>query len=211
MSAPKKKRLALVIDTRKCFDCKACMIACKEENDLPQGQWRNWVRNDSRGTSRRTQFQPGQCMQCDEPSCVAACPVGATWKRADGVVEIDTGKCVGCANCVTACPYGARYRDPARKKADKCDFCSHRLALGETPACVETCPTKARVFGDLNDPGSLVSKMLKNEKTIRVPSPGVDTEPNIFYLAGTTLLDWAEPPTMPGGVHMPPDFWKAES
>ena len=82
MRAEKKKRLGMVINTRRCLDCKACMVACKEENDLPVGLWRNWVRDDSKGTSRRTQFQPGQCMQCDDPSCVAACPVGATWKRA---------------------------------------------------------------------------------------------------------------------------------
>ncbi len=210
MSAPKKKRLAMVINTRKCFDCKACMIACKEENDLPPGRWRNWVRNDGRGAARRTQFQPGQCMQCEEPSCVAACPVGATWKRADGVVEIDPAKCVGCANCVSACPYGARYRDPETKKADKCDFCSHRLAQGETPACLETCPTKARVFGDLNDPKSEAARLLKAQKTVRIRAPFVDTEPNIYYLEGTGILGWAQAPTLPGGAHMPPRFWRTK-
>lgn len=209
MSEAKKKRLAMVINTKRCLDCKACMIACKVENDLPCGLWRNWVRNDGVGTARRTQFQPGNCMQCETPTCVAACPVGATWKRADGVVIIDPAKCIGCGNCVTACPYGARYRNPVTRLADKCDFCSHRLARGQLPACVETCPTRARTFGDLNDPASEVSRLVKKGGVITVESPHVNTKPQVYYLAGTTLLDWAHAPTLPGGVHMPPEFWKS--
>ncbi len=211
MSVKNQKRLAMVIDAAKCFDCKACLIACKEENDVPAGFWRNWIRDDSQGTARRTQFQPGQCMQCDEPSCVAACPVGATFKRADGVVVIDPKICIGCGNCVTACPYGARYRYPATKKADKCDFCSHRLAQGRAPACVETCPTKARVFGDLNDPESEAARLVKEKKTIQVLAPFSAVRPNTYYLEGTTILGWARTPTLPGGVHMPPEFWKTGS
>lgn len=207
MSKVKKARLAMVINTRRCLDCKACMMACKVENDLPCGFWRNWVRNDSKGSSRRTQYQPGQCMQCEAPSCVAACPVGATHRQADGVVVIDALKCIGCGNCVTACPYGARYRNPVTRLADKCDFCSHRLARGETPACVDTCPTRARVFGDLDDPNSEVSKLVKGGELVTVAAPQVNTEPQIYYLAGTTILDWAQAPTLPGGVHMPPEFW----
>jgi Fe-S-cluster-containing dehydrogenase component len=208
MANVKNARLAMVINTKRCFDCKACMMACKVENDLPCGFWRNWVRDDSKGASPRTQYQPGQCMQCDEPSCVAACPVGATWRRADGVVVIDPLKCIGCGNCVTACPYGARYRNPVTRLADKCDFCSQRLAQGQAPACVETCPTRARVFGDLNDPKSAVSKLVKSGEVITVAAPQVDTKPQIYYLTGTTILDWAHAPSLPGGVHMPPEFWR---
>ncbi len=208
MQKKNHQRLAIVIDIRKCFDCKACMIACKVENQVPDGFWRNWVRSDGGRIGRRTQFQPGQCMQCQEPSCVAACPVGATYKRPDGIVVIDPAKCIGCGNCVTACPYGARYRDPRRHQADKCDFCLHRLQKGEPPACVETCPTKARVFGDLNDPESRVSQLVKSQHPVRITAPQVDTKPNIYYLGGSKLLDWAVVPTLPGGVHMPPAFWK---
>ena len=208
MKQEKKKRLGMVIDTRKCFDCKACMIACKVENQVPTGYWRNWVLNDYRPGGRRTQFQPGQCMQCQDPSCVAACPVGATYKRRqDGVVVVDAAKCIGCGNCVTACPYRARFRNPLTHRADKCDFCLHRLARGEQPACVETCPTKARVFGDLDDPQSRVSRLLAEMETVSIRALHVDTRPNIFY-AGTSLVDWAGTPTLPGGVHMPPGFWK---
>jgi tetrathionate reductase subunit B len=147
-------------------------------------------------------------MQCDTPSCVAACPVDATYKQADGLVVIDPKKCIGCGNCITACPYRARYRNPVRHIADKCDFCEHRLKRGERPACVTTCPTKARTFGDLNDPNSAVSRTIKAEELVRVIAPHVNTRPNIYYHEGTRLLDWAVTPTLPGNVHMARDFWE---
>jgi tetrathionate reductase subunit B len=208
MKGKSTQRLAIIVNTNKCFDCKACMIACKVENSVPDGYWRNWVKHTGGLEGKRTQFQPGQCMQCSQPSCVAACPVGATYQLSDGVVVIDPRKCIGCGNCVTACPYGARYRNPKTRVADKCDFCLHRLARGELPACVETCPTKARVFGDLDDPDSEVSKLAASQKLVRVISPQVNTEPNIYYTQGTKLLDWAVPPTLPGGNRMPPAFWR---
>jgi Fe-S-cluster-containing dehydrogenase component len=208
MSVAAAKRYAIVIDTSKCFDCKACMIACKVENGVPEGFWRNWVRHTGGANGRRTRYQPGQCMQCDDPSCVAACPVGATWRQKDGVVIIDRTRCIGCGNCVTACPYGARFRHPESRIADKCDFCAHRLKRGEEPACVETCPTKARVFGDLNDPKSRVSELMKSEKLVRVVSPVVDTRPAIYYFPGTLPLDWPVEPSLPGNVHMSRAFWK---
>ena len=208
MEKSQHKRLAIVIDAAKCIDCKACMIACKVENNVPAGYWRNWIKPTGGGQEKRTQYQPGQCMQCDSPSCVAACPVGATYKQEDGLVIIDPAKCIGCGNCVTACPYGARYRNPVKHIADKCDFCAHRLKRNELPACVETCPTKARIFGDLNDPESEVSQLAKKEKLVQIISPLVNTQPNIFYFNNVTRLDWPTQPTPPGGAHMPPGFWK---
>lgn len=208
MTQPKK--YGIVIDASKCIDCKACMIACKVENQIPTGYWRNWIRPlwPADGIER-CEFQPGQCMQCDNPSCVAACPVAATFKQADGVVVIDPVTCIGCGNCLTACPYGARYRDPNRGIADKCDFCRHRLRQGLEPACVVTCPTKAREFGDLNDPRSKVGRLLKEERLVRIIGPHSNTRPNIYYHEGTQQLDWAVTPTLPGNIHMPPDFWKS--
>lgn len=207
-STPKK--YGIIIDASKCIDCKACMIACKVENNVPEGAWRNWIRPlwDTGGDGRKAEFQPGQCMQCDTPSCVAACPVNATYKQPDGLVVIDPKKCIGCGNCVTACPYRARYRNSARQIADKCDFCTGRLKRSEEPACVITCPTKTRVFGDFNDPASKVSRLLKDEKLVRVTAPHVDTRPNIYYHQGTRLLDWAVTPTLPGNVHMSREFWE---
>jgi tetrathionate reductase subunit B len=209
MKPSKPKKYGIVIDASRCIDCKACMIACKVENNIPEGVWRNWIRPlwDT-GGGRKAEFQPGQCMQCDTPSCVAACPVNATYKQPDGLVVIDPKKCIGCGNCVTACPYRARYRNPARQIADKCNFCEDRLKRGEEPACVITCPTKTRVFGDLNDPTSKISRLLKDEKLVRVTAPHVDTRPNIYYHQGTRLLDWAVTPTLPGNVHMSREFWE---
>ena len=203
------KKYAIVIDAPRCIDCKACMIACKVENNVPEGSWRNWIRPLlDRSGERKSEFQPGQCMQCDSPSCVAACPVGATYKQPDGLVVIDPKKCIGCGNCITACPYGARYRNSIRHIADKCDFCEHRLKRGEEPACVVTCPTKTRIFGDLNDPKSEVSRAVKEKKLVRVVAPHINTRPNIYYHEGTRLLDWAVAPTLPGNVHMSREFWK---
>jgi Fe-S-cluster-containing dehydrogenase component len=206
-STPKK--YAIVIDASRCIDCKACMIACKVENNVPEGSWRNWIRPLwDRGGDRKSEFQPGQCMQCDTPSCVAACPVDATYKQPDGLVVIDSKKCIGCGNCITACPYGPRYRNSALHIADKCDFCEHRLKRGQEPACVVTCPTKTRTFGDLNDPQSEVSRMVKDKKLVRVIAPHINTGPNIYCNKGTRLLDWAVTPTLPGSVHMSREFWE---
>jgi len=209
MTQSKTKKYGIVIDASKCIDCKACMIACKVENQLPTGFWRNWIRPlwNAAG-SGKSEFQPGQCMQCDNPSCVAACPVGATFKQDNGLVAIDPVKCIGCGNCVTACPYGARYRNPQRRIADKCDFCQHRLERDQEPACVVTCPTRARVFGDLNDPKSDVRLLLDKEHLVRIIGPHSNTRPNIYYRQGTQQLDWAVSPTLPGNVHMPPEFWE---
>ena len=207
MANKKPQRLAMVINAKRCFDCKACMIACKVKNKLPPGTWRNWIKNDGGRSGLSSQFQPGQCMQCENPSCVAACPVGATYALKNGIVVVDPKKCIGCGNCVTACPYGARFRNPVTQQADKCDFCLDRLEAGQVPACVETCPTKARVIGDLNDPNSEVSLLMKERKLVSIGSPQVDTKPHIFYFAGTDILDWAVAPTLPGNVHMPAEFW----
>lgn len=202
------KQFVLIIDSKKCFDCKACMIACKVENRVPQSSWRNWIKPTSDAKGRRIQFQPGQCMQCEAPACVAACPVKATYKRKDGMVVIDPAKCIGCGNCLTGCPYGARYRNPVTKLAEKCDYCQHRLIQGEEPACVTTCPTKARVFGDLNDPNSKVSSLMKKGRLVQVTNRLVNTKPRIYYTAGTASLDWPKEPTLPGNIHLPLSFWK---
>jgi Fe-S-cluster-containing dehydrogenase component len=203
-----RKNYILVIDALKCFDCKSCMVACKVENNVPNGRWRNWVKPAIGAKGRRFQFQPGQCMQCEAPACVAACPVRATYKRSDGMVVIDPTKCIGCGNCVTGCPYGARFWNPITRLAEKCDYCQHRLIQGEEPACVETCPTKARIFGDLKDPTSKVSALMKKGRLVQVKNTLIDTKPRIFYTAGTVQLNWPKEPTLPGDVHLPASFWK---
>lgn len=114
MSKPVEQRSwVMVIDTRKCVGCHACTIACVAENNLPPGVVYRPVVTEELGEFPNVQlrFTPRPCMQCDEPPCVPVCPVNATWKRPDGIVEIDYDRCIGCRYCLIACPYGARTSD----------------------------------------------------------------------------------------------------
>ncbi len=134
-------------------------------------------------------FVPRLCMQCEQSPCTSVCPVGATYRTPDGVVLVDEERCIGCGYCVVACPYGARYLVPAGDRtptgtagvADKCTFCYHRITHGQVPACVEVCPRGARKFGDLNDPGSDVSRIVATGKTT-VMRPELGTEPRVHYI-----------------------------
>jgi len=129
------------------------------------------------------------CMQCEDSPCTGVCPVGATYRTPDGVILVDEDRCIGCGYCVVACPYGARYIVPAGGDsprsvpgvADKCTFCYHRITTGRRPACVEACPVGARIFGDLNDPMSPVSIVLR-EKPTKVLKAGLGTKPRVYYV-----------------------------
>ena len=134
-------------------------------------------------------FMPRLCMQCENPPCVAVCPVSATYKTGDGVVLVDQSRCIGCGYCVVACPYGARYIVPSGSEtptgwagvADKCTWCYHRTTRGRQPACVEACPVGARVFGDMNDPASPISGILR-EQPAQVLKPELGTNPRVWYV-----------------------------
>jgi Fe-S-cluster-containing dehydrogenase component len=128
----------------------------------------------------RSFFVPKLCNQCDNPPCVQVCPVGATFKTQDGVVLVDSDYCIGCRYCIQACPYGARYLDPRTNTADKCTFCYHRIARGLLPACVEVCPTQARVFGELGSKTSPLHRMRRMSK-LQVLKPYLNTSPKVFY------------------------------
>lgn len=178
-------RLGLVIDLDTCVGCNACAVACKQWNSSgtsgpltdsapygkdPTGVWFNRIRNYEVGdypVSRTVHF-PMSCMHCEDAYCVDVCPTGASYKRAeDGIVLIDPAKCMGCNYCAWACPYGARELDREEGVMKKCTLCVDRIydtALPEAerqPACVLTCPTHARAFGDLDDPDSEVSRLVK--------------------------------------------------
>jgi tetrathionate reductase subunit B len=141
------------------------------------------------GIARTTQFVPRLCMQCENSPCTVVCPVGATFRTPDGVILVDEQRCIGCGYCVVACPYGARYIVPAGPRtptgvagvADKCTFCYHRITRGQAPACVEICPVGARKFGDLTDPASEVSTILREQPT-RVLRAELGTKPRVHYL-----------------------------
>lgn len=199
-----QQQFAMVIDSSKCIDCKGCVVSCKVANRVPEGLSRNWIKDArpdfSQGSRTRGHFQPGACMHCDTPTCVQACPTGATYKdAATGIVEIDKNLCIGCGNCLPACPYDARFRNTAIKKADKCDYCPERRAAGLLPACVDTCPTKARVFGDINDPSSEAARMLarNKDKVVRIVNAETDTKPNMYYIGETAPTDWTRAAVMP--------------
>ncbi len=108
-----QRRWGMVIDTRKCVGCHSCTVGCVLENKLPPGVVYRPVIDVEIGTypNVKRRFLPRPCMQCDNPPCVPVCPVKATWKRQDGITEIDYKVCIGCRYCITACPYQARTFD----------------------------------------------------------------------------------------------------
>jgi tetrathionate reductase subunit B len=126
-------------------------------------------------------FVPKLCNQCDNPPCVQVCPVGATYKTADGVVLIDRKWCIGCGYCIMGCPYGVRFFHPVYKVADKCNFCYHRISQGMKTACVEACPFGARKIGNFKDPNDPVTKIIMTER-VAVLKDEYGTKPQAFYI-----------------------------
>jgi Fe-S-cluster-containing dehydrogenase component len=128
-------------------------------------------------------FVPKLCNQCEKPSCVQVCPVGATYRTEDGVVLVDRTWCIGCAYCVQNCPYGARFihPDPKIYVAEKCTFCYHRITKGLNSACMDACAFGARTIGDINDPNSKVHKLIQNNR-VMVLKPEYGNEPMVFYI-----------------------------
>jgi len=155
-------------------------------------------------------YMPVACQMCEDAPCVKVCPVGATFRRDDGTVLVDYERCIGCRYCMAACPYGIRvfnwgaaeqpvdftvgygkdYRtdgrlvftpDRPRGVVEKCTWCVERIDTGEQPFCVEVCPAGARVFGDLNDPGSEVSQLVEEAGAAQL-LPDLGTDPRVFYM-----------------------------
>ena len=176
------RRFGMAVDTRRCVGCNACVIACKTENNLPAGGFRDWIATDVQGSfpNLTMEIRSERCNHCSEPSCVAACPTGASHVSWGGIVGVDQDKCTGCKACIAACPYDARYVHPAGY-VDKCTFCLHLVRLGKLPACVTTCPAKALTFGDLADPRSPVSRLVAS-RPHKVLKPGSGNKPNVFFL-----------------------------
>ncbi|MBD3649218.1 MAG: 4Fe-4S dicluster domain-containing protein [Pseudomonadales bacterium] len=194
---PRKVQYGMVIDVRRCVGCHACTVACKSENDVAVGENRSWVEYVEKGEYPNVgrSFLPRLCNHCSEPPCVYVCPTNATYKREqDGIVVMDQGLCIGCKYCIQACPYDARYVDPYMGWVDKCDFCIHRVSQGLVPSCVQTCIGGARIFGDLGDPESEVSKLIaQNDVTVLRGEMG--TFPNVYYIGAdhTDPLDARRP------------------
>ena len=147
-------------------------------------------------------YIPVSCQHCENPACVKVCPVGATYQDPEtGVVRQDYDKCIGCRMCMSACPYnGVRsfnWEEPAyamdyatggkdvpahqKHVVEKCTFCYQRIARGETPACMDLCPARARFWGDLDDPESDVSKAIEGREYHKLRE-AAGTAPNVYYL-----------------------------
>jgi molybdopterin-containing oxidoreductase family iron-sulfur binding subunit len=196
----------MVIDLSRCIGCTACAVACKIHNNVPRNIFWSRVLFEETGAfpNYRIEATPVLCMHCDNPACVRACPTGASFKREDGIVCIDRDRCIGCRSCMVSCPYGARQFmaggvetyypgqrttiPEARQKAEfltgvvsKCEFCASRLQEGLKPACVGTCPTRARHFGDLDDPEDPIHRLIFQGRG-RGMHEEAGTRPSVYYL-----------------------------
>ena len=149
---------AIITDLNRCVGCLACTVACKAVNNVPVGAF--WIKtlrvgpNPIEGGSGdwpdvEMYFLPIQCQHCADPECVKVCPTGASHKAADGTVQIDESKCIGCQFCAMSCPYNVRYLNEEERVVEKCTLCEQKIAQGELPQCVAQCGSRARFFGDL--------------------------------------------------------------
>lgn len=239
-------RYAMVIDLQRCVGCGACSIACKNENNVPDGIfWSNKI-TETYGTfpNVRYHYIPTLCNHCANAPCVRGCPTRAMHKLDNGITMHDPRKCIGCKYCEFNCPYGVIYfnwakphafwRDgeetiknctpspkalvekvkgdtipyynPEREETlkgirpkgvvEKCTFCDHRVKQGKLPYCVEACPADARIFGDLSNPKSEVSRLLGKYRPFRLREQ-LGTEPHVFYIRG---FNPAHYPRTKGGV-----------
>jgi Fe-S-cluster-containing dehydrogenase component len=190
----------MVIDITKCNACYSCFIACKDEywdNDYPpysaaqprHGQfWIDLVKKE-RGACPwvKVAYIPVLCMQCDNAPCVKAAKNRAVYKRPDGIVIIDPKKAVGQRQIVDACPYHVIFWNEEEQLPQKCTFCVQRLEEGKIPKCVQVCPSRALIFGDLEDHESKVSKIVASGKTVAL-NPGRRAKPRVYYLGVPKLL-----------------------
>ena len=190
-------RNCLVIDLDRCSGCDSCVVACKMENNVPLGEYWNRVNVvGPTGTWPRIEqyWLPTQCQQCENAPCIAACPTGASYRdEENGLVLIDHEACIGCQVCMDACPYGVRSYNEAANVVEKCTCCVQRLQDGEKPACVVSCSTGARFFGDLDDPESDVSKELAKYDESQIHTlPDSGNGPLTKYIMTDMHGEWQE-------------------
>jgi Fe-S-cluster-containing dehydrogenase component/formate-dependent nitrite reductase membrane component NrfD len=195
-------RWVKVVDQTRCIGCHACTTACKSENAVPLSVTRTYVKSVDVGIfpQARRSFQVTRCNQCEDAPCVTACPTGAMFRRAEGIVDFDKSVCIGCKACMAACPYDAIFINPEDHSAEKCNLCAHRLDVGLEPACVVVCPVEAILVGDVNDPASRVSQIVHRDP-VAVRRPEKGTRPRLFYKgAHQATLDPLAARRPPGGI-----------
>ncbi|WP_127956925.1 cytochrome c nitrite reductase Fe-S protein [Serratia microhaemolytica] len=177
-------RYGMVHDESRCIGCNACMAACVEVNQVPEGVSRlTIIRSEPIGEfpDVKYRFFRHSCQHCEQAPCVDVCPTGASFRdAATGIVDVNPDLCVGCQYCIAACPYRVRFIHPVNKTADKCDFCRKtNLRQGKLPACVLSCPTQALTFGNLDDPNSDISRLLRKTTTYRYKI-ALGTRPKVY-------------------------------
>ncbi|MGC9076639.1 MAG: 4Fe-4S dicluster domain-containing protein [Conexivisphaera sp.] len=193
-------RLGFLWDMTLCVSCGACVTACSAAN-YPDERWMenrswDWLTSNilltyyDKPPTGRAYSLITSCQQCENPPCVGVCPTGASYIDKDtGLVLIDYDKCIGCRYCMAACPYGMRWLDQIHGWPNKCPGpdSQERISNGQNPACVEVCPTGARLFGDLDDPNSEISIRLKESTAVRLLEDK-GTEPKYFVVVGRSQV-----------------------
>jgi len=210
------KKFVMVIDLARCKNARKCVSGCQEMHGLPpEDEWiKVFLMQDSSDTA--PYWFPKPCFHCNQPPCVKVCPVGATFKRTDGIVLVDTDRCIGCKFCMTACPYSSRVfqwkeREPNAEMCNtpyspetsypskvgtvgKCDFCPDRAREGKLPECVTACPNGTIFFGDKNEDivtnGSETFRFseLVHDRAGYHFMAELGTEPNVYYLPPVNRL-----------------------
>ncbi len=204
------KKFVMVIDLSRCKNLKKCQAACNHMHHIHPGQ--NWIKVYGMHDADHTApyWQPTTCMHCDSPPCVKVCPVDATFKRQDGIVLIDSDRCIGCRFCMAACPYSTRVfnwekPDLPKEIADepyscetsmpqkkgtvgKCDFCPDMVRKGGLPHCVSACPNGVFLFGDMNEDSVTngadtyrFSDLIRDKSGYRLMED-LGTKPSVYYL-----------------------------
>jgi len=209
------RKFGMVIDLAKCANARKCVDACQEGHMLPKSH--EWIKlyllQDDNLTTKY--WFPRPCFHCDKPMCVSVCPVGATYKRPDGIVLVDNQRCIGCKFCMTGCPYSARqfnWEDPkvnlppdhaydpetnippVEGTVGKCVFCADNLRKNKLPRCVQACPMGVIYFGDL-----LEDTITNGVETVRFSKLMLDragyryreelgTLPSVYYLPPTQRM-----------------------
>ena len=212
---PNKIRWGMAIDMSKCKEgCTDCIDVCHVSHNVPKFDnpkdeikwvWKMPFKNVFPSKSHQ-HTQKGllekpfltMCNHCEDAPCTKVCPTEATFKRKDGIVQMDFHRCIGCRFCMAGCPYGSRsfnWRDPRehipnitpdfptreRGVVEKCNFCAEKIDKGEKPSCVITCKEGVLTFGNINDPNSEISKLLQEKRTIQ-RKPELGTKPSTFYI-----------------------------
>lgn len=177
-------RYGMLINTKKCVGCYACRVACQMVNGLESDE--AFIKFDEmeQGVYPNVYAEvvPVQCMHCEDAPCEAVCPTHATYTTDSGVVLVDEERCIGCKYCMAACPYQVRVHNEKTGTVDKCRFCTVSAETSGTKmcSCVEACLTNARIFGDLDDPESDISKEIA--ATNAQPIAGDLTKSKVFYV-----------------------------